>query len=60
MYDRVYVYQADVCACTQMAAQKEGKCLPNSTDLWFSGAVPALLSYVLFWTLMFDICHIYG
>ena len=28
-------------------------------DLWTDGIVEALMSYILFWTLFYDIVHIY-
>ena len=31
--------------------------LPN--DIWFQGISEAAMSYILFWTLFYDIVHIY-
>ena len=29
------------------------------SDIWFDGVMQAMLSYILFWTLFYDIVHIY-
>mmetsp|Transcript_11782 Transcript_11782/g.16129 ORF Transcript_11782/g.16129 Transcript_11782/m.16129 type:complete len:113 (+) Transcript_11782:79-417(+) len=31
----------------------------QSSDVWFEGVMQAMLSYIFFWTLFYDIVHVY-
>lgn len=31
----------------------------QGSDLWFEGVMQAMLSYIFFWTLFYDIVHVY-